>query len=70
MSELNTGLPSVRQIQNLIKDKQEIEIKLVSDDIIVGKILWQDENCISVIDHYEKSTMIWRHALVYIKPKS
>ncbi|MGL5807451.1 MAG: Hfq-related RNA-binding protein [Xenococcaceae cyanobacterium] len=42
MSEFNTGLPSVRQIQTLIKDQQEFELKLITDDIIVGKVIWQD----------------------------
>jgi host factor-I protein len=70
MSEFNTGLPSVRQIQTLIKDQQEVELKLVTDDIIVGKVIWQDENCLCLLDHYEKSMLIWRHALVYLKPKS
>jgi host factor-I protein len=69
MSEFNTGLPSVRQIQGYIKDKQEVELKLNTEDILVGKILWLDQNCICIIDRGNQPTMIWHHALVYLKPK-
>jgi host factor-I protein len=70
MPELDTGLPSTRQIQDFIKNQQEIEVKLSSDDLLVGKIHWQDLYCICLIDHYGQSTLIWRQALVYLKPKA
>lgn len=70
MTELQTGLPSIRQIQTLIKDQQEVELKLITDDLIVGKILWQDDYCVCIVDHYEQPTLVWRQALVYLKPKS
>ena len=70
MTEFDTSLPGIRQIQNYIKDKQEVEIKLVTDDLIVGKILWQDVNSICLVDHYDRQTTIWRHALVFLKPKA
>ncbi|ELS01780.1 hypothetical protein Xen7305DRAFT_00014860 [Xenococcus sp. PCC 7305] len=69
MTEFDTGLPSVKKIQSYIKDKQEIEIKLVTDDLIVGKILWQDSLCICLEDHYSQATLIWKQSLVYLKPK-
>jgi host factor-I protein len=70
MSDFNTGLPSVRQIQSYIKDRQEVEIKLSTDDLAIGKILWQDDNCICLLDHYEQSTLIWFQAIVYLKVKA
>ena len=70
MTEFDTSLPGIRQIQNYIKDKQEVEIKLITDDLIVGKILWQDANSICLVDHYDRQTMIWRQALVFLKPKA
>ena len=70
MTDLDTGLPGVRQVQNYIKDKQEVELKLSTDDLIVGKIIWQDADCICLLDHYEQPTLIWRQALVYLKPKA
>jgi host factor-I protein len=70
MTDFNTGLPGVRQVQNYIKDKQEVELKLITDDLIVGKIIWQDVDCLCLLDHYEQPTLIWRQALVYLKPKA
>lgn len=70
MSEFDAGLPSVRQVQGFIKDKQEVELKLSTDDILVGKILWQDSACICLVDHYDQPTLIWRQAVVYLKPKA
>ena len=70
MTEFDTSLPGIRQIQNYIKDKQEVELKLITDDLIVGKILWQDANSLCLVDHYNQQTLIWRQALVYLKPKA
>jgi host factor-I protein len=70
MSEFNTGLPSVRQIQALIKDKKEVEVKVSTDDLLVGKVLWQDQNCMCLLDQYEQPTLIWIQALVYLKPRA
>ncbi|WP_036479178.1 hypothetical protein [Myxosarcina sp. GI1] len=70
MSEFDTGLPSVRKVQDYIKDKQEVELKLVTDDLLFGKIIWQDDDCFCLVDHYDQQTMIWRQALVYLKPKA
>ena len=70
MSEFDPGLPNIRQVQNFIKDKQEVELKLSTDDLLVGRIMWQDRDCICLVDHYEQPTLIWRQALVYLKPKA
>jgi len=70
MSEFDTSLPSIRQVQTLIADAQEVELKLTTDDLLVGKILWQDVNCICLVDQYEQKTLIWRQAIVYLKLKS
>jgi host factor-I protein len=70
MSEFDTSLPSIRQVQTLIADAQEVELKLTTDDLLVGKILWQDVNCICLVDQYEQKTLIWRQAVVYLKLKS
>lgn len=70
MTEFDTSLPGVRQVQNYIKDKQEVELKLVTDDLIMGKIIWQDADSLCLVDHYNQQTIIWRQALVYLKPKA
>lgn len=70
MPEFDTGLPSIRMVQGFIKDKQEVELRLITDDLLVGKILWQDRDCLCLIDQYEQSTLVWRQSLVYLKPKA
>ena len=70
MTEFDTALPGVRQIQTYIKEKQQVELKLVTDDLVVGKITWQDDDCLCLMDHYNQQTIIWRQALVYLRPKA
>ena len=70
MTEFDTGLPSVKQVQGYIKDKQEVELKLMTDDLMVGKIIWQDPQCLCLLDHYDQSALIWRQAIVFIKAKA
>ncbi|URR34437.1 RNA-binding protein hfq [Thermosynechococcus sp. HN-54] len=67
--EFNTGLPSIRQVQTFIKDSTEVEVKLSTSDLVVGKVRWQDMNCLCVVDHYDQPTIIWKQAIVFIKPK-
>lgn len=68
-AELETGLPSVRQIQNLIREEKEVELKLITGDLLTGKIRWQDTHCMSLTDQYDQPTIVWRQAIVYLKPK-
>lgn len=68
-AELETGLPSIRQIQNLIRETKEVELKLVTGDLLAGKIRWQDSHCISLTDQYDQDTIVWRQAIVYLKPR-
>ena len=70
MTEFDTALPGVKLIQNYIKEKQEVELKLVTDDLVVGKIIWQDADSLCLMDHYNQETLVWRQALVYLKPKA
>lgn len=69
-TELDTGLPSVRLIQSLIRDKREVEIKLLTDDLIVGQVAWQDPNYLCIMDHYNQQTLVFRPAIAFIKPKA
>lgn len=67
--ELPTGLPSVRYIQRLIKDQQAVEVKLMTNDSHIGKILWQDPQCLVLQDQSNQSIMLWWHGIASIKPK-
>lgn len=69
-AELETGLPSIRQIQTLTREETEVELKLSTNDLLTGKIRWQDQYCLCIIDHYNQQTIVWRQAIVYLKPKS
>lgn len=64
------GLPNFRQIQTLIKEQGEVEIKVTTNDLLVGKIRWQDEECLCLLDHYDQPTIIWKQAIVFLKPKT
>ena len=68
-TELETTLPSVRQVQTLIRDNKEVELKLITNDLLTGKIRWQDPDCVCLVDHYDQPTVVWRQAIVYMKPK-
>ncbi|HIK17772.1 MAG TPA: RNA chaperone Hfq [Leptolyngbyaceae cyanobacterium M33_DOE_097] len=68
-SELEMGLPSVRQIQTLIKEGTEVELKLSTGDLLAGKVRWQDSICICLVDQYDQITIVWRQAIVYLKPR-
>lgn len=68
MPTFNTGLPSVCQIQAFIKEKSNVQVGLITSQSTEGKILWQDENCICILEDGNEKTLIWLSAIAYIKP--
>ena len=68
-TEFDTSLPSIRQLQELIKQKTVIELKLVTGDLLTGKVAWQDHNCVCIVDYYNRQTTIWKQAIAYYKSK-
>jgi host factor-I protein len=68
-NEFDTNLPSIRQVQTYIHDKTEVELKLTTDDLLVGKVYWQDAQCVCLLDQYDQPILVWRQAMVYLKPK-
>ncbi|MFN9866964.1 MAG: Hfq-related RNA-binding protein [Pseudanabaena sp.] len=50
----------------MIRDKNEVEIKLLTGDQLHGKISWIDDQCIC-LDTSGHKVVIWQHAIVYIK---
>jgi host factor-I protein len=66
-TEFDTGLPSIRKLQGFIKDKTQIELKLVTGDVLTGNLLWQDVQYICLVDNTEQQTLIARSAVVYFK---
>lgn len=70
MSVFDPGLPSLRQIESYIKDKDKfkVEIALINNEKFIGKVLWQDPNCICLIEeNTEKKILIWLQGIAYIK---
>ncbi len=69
-TEFDTTLPSIRQLQNLIKQSAVIEFKLLTGDLLIGKVSWQDPNCLCIVDANNQQTTIWKQAIAYFQPKS
>lgn len=67
-SEFDPALPSIRQVQTLIKQANRVELKLVTGDLVIGKISWQDQNCLNLVDANNQTITVWRHAIAYLKP--
>jgi host factor-I protein len=65
--EFATGFPSVRQIQGLIRDKQTIEVKLTTGDLIAGRVVWQDPQCICVETEDGSKHQVWKQAIGFLK---
>jgi len=68
MAEFQTGLPSVRQMQGFIKDKRDIEVKLLTNDVLTGRLAWQDSDCLC-LKTTGQEILIWRAAIAYVKLK-
>jgi host factor-I protein len=69
-SDFDVASPSIKQVQTLIKDGKAVEVKLLSGDLLSGKLLWQDQTCVCMTDTSEQSITIWRQAIAFIKTKS
>ncbi|MBE9232555.1 RNA-binding protein hfq [Cuspidothrix issatschenkoi LEGE 03284] len=67
-NQFDTSLPSIRQVQRCVKDKITVEFRLITGDLITGRIFWQDHNCISVLDGNNEQITVWRQAIAYMKP--
>ena len=67
-NEFDTALPSIRQIQTLIKEATTVELKLMSGELLTGKIGWQDQNCLCLLDENKQPVIVWRQAIAYLRP--
>ncbi|MEO0488118.1 MAG: RNA-binding protein hfq [Cyanobacteria bacterium P01_A01_bin.123] len=66
-TELEVGLPSVHQFQQLIREKQTIDIKMVTGDLLSGTLRWQDPHCMCLDTNDGEAMVLWRSAIAYIK---
>ncbi|BAY38973.1 hypothetical protein NIES2111_33230 [Nostoc sp. NIES-2111] len=69
ITEFDTSLPSIRQVQNLIKQAVAVEFKLLTGDVITGRVLWQDPNCVCIADENSHQFTISKPAIAYFHPK-
>jgi host factor-I protein len=65
--EFATGFPSVRQVQTLIRDKATVEVKLITGDLLSGRVLWQDPQCICLVTEDQSKHQIWKQAIGFLK---
>ncbi|CAN5690667.1 hypothetical protein BH23CYA1_BH23CYA1_11890 [soil metagenome] len=65
--EFDTGLPSIRQVQTLIRDQQLVEVKLTTGDTLAGALSWQDANAICVKGADGENMILMRGAIAYVK---
>ena len=63
----DTGLPSTRTIQTFVRDQQNVAVKTIPGDTLVGKIIWQDANALCLKDADGLDTILMRGAIAYIK---
>jgi host factor-I protein len=63
----DTGLPSIRQLQTLIRDQTSVEVKVTTGDTLIGALTWQDANAICVKDADGQNTILMRGAIAYVK---
>ena len=57
-SEFDTELTSIRQVQILIKETSIVQLKLVTGDLLTGKIGWQDQNCLCLLDENNQPLIV------------
>ncbi|MEY2984634.1 MAG: hypothetical protein RLZZ568_1251 [Cyanobacteriota bacterium] len=70
MDDFDSGLPSVRQVQLLIKNQTPVEIKLTTGDALRGKIRWHDPHCLGLTDVSDRTVIIRTQAIAYIFPQT
>jgi host factor-I protein len=68
MPELDINQPSTRQIQQLIKEKAKLEIKLTTGDVLSGELFWQDADYFCLTDSNSDRMIINKLAVAYLKP--
>ncbi|ADI63653.1 Hfq-related RNA-binding protein [Trichormus azollae] len=66
-TDFDKTLPSIRLLQNWIKQKATVEFKLVTGDVITGKVFWQDSNCVCILDGDNEQLTVWKLAIAYMR---
>ncbi len=67
VTEFNTGIPSVRRLQKVIREREILEVKLNTGDVFVGQLRWQDPDCLCLADAEGQESLLWRSAIAFVK---
>lgn len=71
MPELDINQPSTRQMQQIIKDKSSLEVKLLTGDVFTGQLVWQDTDYFCLLSASDGAKVILnKSAVAYIKPQA
>lgn len=68
--DVQIGLPSGRSLSIWIKSGQLVNVKMLTNEVLEGRLRWQDSDCLGLIDGADQTILIWRQAIAYIRPKS
>ncbi|MEC4813121.1 MAG: RNA-binding protein hfq [Scytonema sp. PMC 1069.18] len=67
ITEFDTSLPSIRQLQSIIQEASPMQLKLLTGDTLTGKVLWQDAQCVCIVDENNQKTTVWKQAIAYVR---
>nr|QFZ92545.1 hypothetical protein EKO22_09495 [Synechococcus elongatus PCC 11802] len=67
---LDTSLPNVRLLQQYIREQVLLEVKLSSGDVWQARLAWQDPDCLCLKTQQGETIILWRSALVFLRPLS
>ncbi len=66
-NQFDTDLPSIRQVQAIIRDQEAVEIKVTTGDTLTGALAWQDANALCIKGTDGQDTILMRGAIAYVK---
>ena len=67
-SRLDTSLPSIRHLQDLIRNHTPVQIKIITGDSLEGVLAWQDVDYLALREPMGESVLlINREAVVLVR---
>ncbi|MDH6103303.1 RNA-binding protein hfq [Chrysosporum ovalisporum ANA283AFssAo] len=69
ITEFDGLLPTIGQVQKLIREKTVVEWKLLTGDLLPGGACWQDHHCVCIVKEENQEITIWKQAMAYLQPK-
>ncbi|MFP4318180.1 MAG: Hfq-related RNA-binding protein [Phormidium sp.] len=66
--EMDTSLPSIRFLQQYVKEHTPLELQTTTGDRLIGRIAWQDPIYFCLRDDEGHQYLVNRQLVVYVKP--